>query len=73
MFEPDFDAIIDADFEPALNELYAVCKGKGIPITKTQLNEIICKFVVEFKKQFNIEKKHSQVAKMFTDIIKSLQ
>lgn len=67
------DTLADDEFKTALNELYAVCEGKGIPITKTQLNEIICKFVVEFKKQFNIEKKHSQVAKMFTDMIKSLQ
>lgn len=67
------DTLADDEFTTALNDLDAVCKGKGIPITKTQLNEIICKFVVEFKKQFNIEKKHSQVAKMFTDIIKSLQ
>ena len=67
------DTLADDEFTTALNDLYEVCKGKGIPITKTQLNEIICKFVVEFKKQFNIEKKHSQVAKMFTDIIKSLQ
>ena len=71
MFNPDFDAIIDADFEPALNKLYAVAnwynklKWKGIIQSWTAiLNE-------ENRKKNLIEKRLSEITNIFIKLIES--
>lgn len=65
MFNPNFDAIIDADFEPALNELCA----KATQYNKSKWKEIICTWTarlnVEYRNEKLAEKKHSEIVRMF--------
>lgn len=65
MFYQNFDGIIDADFEPALNELCA----KATWYNKSKWTEIICAWTarlnVEYRNKKLAEKKHSEIVRMF--------